>query len=141
LKQRLKTPLAIEPAGLFDAVFEALAAMSPTAHLVQMFDSTIVRAHLSAAGAKGGKKTRRSDVRAEASRQKSISRPISTACQSPSIRPAAKLATAAISRRCSLSAQTLRRGRRLPTKSATRTDKRLAAGTFVQPFRIERTPS
>src|SRR4051794_15639316 len=28
--------------------------MSQTAHLVQMFDSTIVRAHVSAAGAKGG---------------------------------------------------------------------------------------
>jgi hypothetical protein len=29
--------------------------MSETAHLVQMFDSTVVRAHVSAAGAKGGK--------------------------------------------------------------------------------------
>jgi hypothetical protein len=28
--------------------------MSETAHLVQMFDSTVVRAHVSAAGAKGG---------------------------------------------------------------------------------------
>ena len=28
--------------------------MSATAHLIQMFDSTIVRAHVSAAGAKGG---------------------------------------------------------------------------------------
>ena len=32
-------------------LFDALAAMSETAHLVQMFDSTIVRAHVSAAGA------------------------------------------------------------------------------------------
>jgi transposase len=32
----------------------ALAAMSSSAHLIQMFDSTIVRAHVSAAGAKGG---------------------------------------------------------------------------------------
>ena len=31
----------------------ALAALSETAHLVQMFDSTVVRAHVSAAGAKG----------------------------------------------------------------------------------------
>jgi hypothetical protein len=30
-----------------------LAGMSGTAHLVQMVDSTIVRAHVSAAGAKG----------------------------------------------------------------------------------------
>src|SRR4028119_1512500 len=42
-------------AGVFEAFFEALAALSKTAHLVQMFDSTIVRAHVSAAGAKGGR--------------------------------------------------------------------------------------
>ena len=39
---------------MFEAFFDALAAMSQTAHLVQMFDSTVVRAHVSAAGAKGG---------------------------------------------------------------------------------------
>ena len=43
--------------GTFEAFFDALAAMSETAHLVQMFDSTVVRAHVSAAGAKGGKTT------------------------------------------------------------------------------------
>ena len=32
-------------AGVFEAFFETLAALSDTAHLVQMFDSTIVRAH------------------------------------------------------------------------------------------------
>jgi transposase len=37
--------------GTFEAFFDALAAMSETAHLVQMFDSTVVRAHVSAAGA------------------------------------------------------------------------------------------
>ena len=42
-------------AGVFEAFFEALAALSETAHLVQMFDSTVVRAHVSAAGAKGGR--------------------------------------------------------------------------------------
>jgi hypothetical protein len=31
--------------GVFEAFFEALATMSGTAHLVQMFDSTVVRAH------------------------------------------------------------------------------------------------
>ena len=36
--------------GTFEAFFDALAAMSETAHLVQMFDSTVVRAHVSAAG-------------------------------------------------------------------------------------------
>jgi transposase len=58
--------------GTFEAFFEALASLSETAHLVQMFDSTVVRAHVSAAGAKGGRMPRRSGVRAEASRQKSI---------------------------------------------------------------------
>ena len=45
--------------GTFEAFFDALAAMSETAHLVQMFDSTVVRAHASAAGAKGGSMIRR----------------------------------------------------------------------------------
>jgi transposase len=36
--------------GTFEAFFDALAALSETAHLVQMFDSTVVRAHVSAAG-------------------------------------------------------------------------------------------
>ena len=58
--------------GTFEAFFEALASLSETAHLVQMFNSTVVRAHVSAAGAKGGRMPRRSGVRAEASRQKSI---------------------------------------------------------------------
>ena len=40
--------------GVFEAFFQALAGLSQTAHLVQMFDSTVVRAHVSAAGAKGG---------------------------------------------------------------------------------------
>ena len=54
----------LSQAGVFGAFFEALAAMSETAHLVQMFDSTVVRAHVSAAGAKGGSTVRRSVVRA-----------------------------------------------------------------------------
>jgi transposase len=48
----------LSQSGVFEAFFEALAAMSTTAHLVQMFDSTVVRAHVSAAGAKGGKMIR-----------------------------------------------------------------------------------
>ena len=75
----------LSQSGVFEAFFEALAAMSQTAHLVQMFDATVVRAHVSAAGAKGGKKIRRSAGRAAASRRKSISRPILTASRSPSI--------------------------------------------------------
>ena len=41
-------------AGVFEAFFQLLAETSKTADLVQMFDSTVVRAHVSAAGAKGG---------------------------------------------------------------------------------------
>ena len=41
----------LRQAGVFEAFFETLADLSDTAHLVQMFDSTVVRAHVSAAGA------------------------------------------------------------------------------------------
>ena len=57
----------LSKAGVFEAFFDTLASMSATAHLIQMFDSTIVRAHVSAAGAKGGKKGRRWGARAAAS--------------------------------------------------------------------------
>ncbi len=62
-------------AGVFEAFFEALAAVSGTAHLVQMFDSTIVRAHVSAAGAKGGRAGRRWAAPGVASQPRSTSRP------------------------------------------------------------------
>ena len=42
--------------GVFEDFFAMLADLSGSAHLVQMFDSTVVRAHVSAAGAKGGKR-------------------------------------------------------------------------------------
>lgn len=71
--------------GVFEAFFQLLAETSKTAHLVQMLDSTVVRAHVSAAGAKGGSKIRRSAVRAVGLRAKSTSRRTSTACPSPSI--------------------------------------------------------
>ena len=76
--------------GVFEVFFQLLAEHSRTAHLVQFFDSTVVRAHVSAAGAKGGSKIRRSAARAAASRRRSISRPISTAIRSISISPAAR---------------------------------------------------
>jgi transposase len=50
--------------GVFEAMLAILAGMSGTAHLVQMVDSTVVRAHVSAAGAKGGRKAKPSGVRA-----------------------------------------------------------------------------
>ncbi len=70
--------------GVFEAFFQLLAETSKTAHLVQMFDSTVVRAHVSAAGAKGGSKIRRSAGRAAGSPRKFTSRRISTASRSPS---------------------------------------------------------
>ena len=70
--------------GVFEAFFDALAGMSQTAHLVQMFDSTVVRAHVSAAGAKGGRTVRRLGARAVASRPRSTSRSTSMVCLSPS---------------------------------------------------------
>ena len=61
----------LSKAGVFEAFFDHLAALSPSAHLVQMFDSTVVRAHVSAAGAKGGKNARRWAAREAGSRRKS----------------------------------------------------------------------
>ena len=58
-------------AGVFEDFFAMLAGLSGTAHLVQMFDSTVIRAHVSAAGAKGGKTDRRSAARAAASARRS----------------------------------------------------------------------
>jgi transposase len=75
----------LSQAGVFEAFFDALAGMSQTAHLVQMFDSTVVRAHVSAAGAKGGRTVRRLGARAVASRPRSTSRSTSMVCRSPSI--------------------------------------------------------
>src|SRR5919205_1451913 len=57
--------------GVFEAFFQALAGLSQTAHLVQMFDSTAVRAHVSAAGAKGGSTGKLSAARAAAFRPRS----------------------------------------------------------------------
>jgi len=74
----------LSKADVFETFFDHLAALSTSARLVQMFDSTVVRAHVSAAGAKGGRKLRPLAARAAASRPKSTSRPTSTAIRSPS---------------------------------------------------------
>src|SRR5246500_3033960 len=50
--------------GVFEAFFQLLAEHSQTAHLMQFFDSTTARAHVSAAGAKGGSRVRHSAARA-----------------------------------------------------------------------------
>jgi transposase len=72
-------------AGVFEAFFDALASLSRTAHLVQMFDSTVVRAHVSAAGAKGGRTRRLWAARGAGSRPRSTSRPTLTAIRLPSM--------------------------------------------------------
>jgi transposase len=59
-------------AEVFEDFFAMLAGLSGTAHLVQMFDSTVIRAHVSAAGAKGGSRVRRSGGRAAVLARKSI---------------------------------------------------------------------
>ena len=74
----------LSKAGVFEAFFDTLASMSSSAYLIQMFDSTIVRAHVSAAGAKGGSKIRRSAARAADSRRKSTLNQMHRAPSSPS---------------------------------------------------------
>jgi transposase len=74
----------LSKAGVFETFFDTLAAMSATAHLIQMFDSTIVRAHVSAAGAKGGKTGKRWDARAAGSPRKSTPNRTPPATSSPS---------------------------------------------------------
>ena len=58
--------------GVFEALLANLAETSGTAHLVQMVDSTVVRAHVSAAGAKGGSRARPLAARAAGFPAKSI---------------------------------------------------------------------
>lgn len=59
-------------AGVFEGFFAILAGLDEADHMIQMFDSTVIRAHVSAAGAKGGKPVRRSGVRAAGSAQNFI---------------------------------------------------------------------
>ena len=88
MEQRLKAASGGSAAtGVFQAFFQLLAEQSRTAHLAQLFDSTVVRAHVSAAGTKGGSKIKRSAAHAVASRPKSISRPTSRAICSISTQP------------------------------------------------------
>jgi transposase len=64
LEQLWKRFWRLSQRGVFEAMLAILAGMSGTARLVQMVDSTIVRAHVSAAGAKGGRKGKLSVDRA-----------------------------------------------------------------------------
>jgi transposase len=60
-------------AGVWDVVLQALADSGGTLDMLQMIDSTTVRAHRCAAGEKGGLSSRRSAVRGAASAPRSIS--------------------------------------------------------------------
>ena len=75
----------LSKAGVFEAFFDTLASMSSTAHLIQMFDSTIVRAHVSAAGAKGGETSKRLGARVAASPPRSTQNRTPPGTSSPSI--------------------------------------------------------
>src|SRR3712207_577410 len=103
-------------AGVFEAFFDALAGLSRTAHLVQMFDSTVVRAHVSAAGAKGGNRIRLWVARAGASRPRSTSRLTSMDSRWLSTLQKAKRATARNSRSCLTSGPTSRPALRWVTR-------------------------
>ena len=106
-------------AGVFEAFFDALAGLSRTAHLVQMFDSTVVRAHVSAAGAKGGSRIRLWAARAGASRPRSTSRLTSMDGRWLSTSRKVRRATARSSRSYSTLGQTSRPALRWVTKGTT----------------------
>lgn len=77
-------------AGLFELMLDALNDEGGPPAVVQMIDSTIVRAHHQAAGAKGGLKKKVSAARRAASPPKSIFGPMPTACRSRRKSPAAR---------------------------------------------------
>jgi len=66
--------------GLWEQIMEALNESGLVPDALQMIDSTVVRAHHQAAGAKGGFRDRVSAVRAVASRPKSTSASTARAC-------------------------------------------------------------
>ncbi len=70
--------------GLWDLLLETLASGEMAPKTVQMIDSTVIRAHHQAAGAKGGLKNKLSAVRAAASRVKSMPAPTAKAFRSAS---------------------------------------------------------
>jgi transposase len=117
----------LSQAGVFEAFFDALTATSQTAHLVQMFDSTVVRAHVSAAGAKGGNKIRRWAARVGASQPRlvpdpdrgSTSRSIWMGYRWRSTSRKVRQATARSSRSCSTSGRTSRPALRWAIKDTT----------------------
>ena len=67
-------------AGLWEGILEALNESGVVPAALQMIDSTVVRAHHQAAGAKGGLRDRVLAVREVASRQRSTSASMAQAC-------------------------------------------------------------
>lgn len=65
--------------GLWDLLLDALAGSGAAPKTVQMIDSTVIRAHHQAAGAKGGLKTRVLAARAVASQAKFTPAPMAKA--------------------------------------------------------------
>ncbi len=58
--------------GVFEAFIDTLAKLSGSAHLVQVIDSTSVRAYVSAAGANGSRTAKHSSAAGTGSRPISI---------------------------------------------------------------------
>ncbi|GAB5431001.1 MAG: hypothetical protein EpisKO_03710 [Epibacterium sp.] len=67
-------------AGLWEQIMDALNESGVVPHALQMIDSTVVRAHHQAAGAKGGLRDRVLAVRVAASRPRSISSSMQQGC-------------------------------------------------------------
>jgi transposase len=67
-------------AGLWEAIMDALNQSGAVPHALQMIDSTVVRAHHQAAGAKGGLRDRVLAAQEVASRPKSISSSMPRGC-------------------------------------------------------------
>ena len=67
-------------AGLWEGILEALNASGLAPDALQMIDSTVVRAHHQAAGAKGGLRDRVLAVREVTSRPRSTSASMAQAC-------------------------------------------------------------
>jgi len=80
-------------AGVWELMLEALNEGGGGLDSVQMIDSTIIRAHHQAAGAKGGLKTKVLGAQKVASRQKFISAPMVKVSRSQRKSPAAKSRT------------------------------------------------
>jgi transposase len=70
--------------GVSEALFAALAGSGAAEERLQMLDSTTIRAHQRAAGAKGGSGTRRWAARAGASRPSCTCAATRAGCRSPS---------------------------------------------------------